>query len=168
VSDAELPEAVHMTDPLPEAAQTASDLLTASVRALVARGRSVEVDWELETFVVGDVVMGVVMSSSRSVVLHAVRPQLVSAAALVNLVEAVPRINTRLSTSAVEVDLGTGALSVRAGLEVGDVAVPEEVFAGLLGNLLDEVERAWGVYGPVLEAVIDGRLDPAEVTAHAD
>jgi len=149
-------------------AESASDLLTASVRALLARGRSVEVDWELETFVVGDLVMGVVMSSSRSVVLHAVRPQLVAAGALVNLVEAVPRINTRLSTSAVELDLGTGALSVRAGLEIGDVEVPEEVFAGLLGNLLDEVERAWDVYGPVLEAVIDGRISPAEVAAHWD
>ena len=156
---------------LPPQAEAASDLLRRTLTALLAEGRSLQVDWDLETFDVDavsgpqDLVMGVVLSVSRSVVLYAVRPDYVPAPARPALAEAITRANTALSTSAFEVDLDTGNLSVRAGLEVGDVELPPQAFQGLLVNALDEVERAYGTFGPGLEDVIAGRVTPAEAEA---
>lgn len=149
----------------------ASALLRETVAALTAEGRTVSVDWGLETFDVdavsgpADLVMGVVLSRSRSVVLYAVRPELVPEAARGALAEATTRANTALSTSAFELDLGTGNLSVRAGLEIGDVELPAAAFQGLVVGALDEVERAYLAFVPALEEVIAGRATPAEAEA---
>ncbi|WP_448071465.1 hypothetical protein [Georgenia yuyongxinii] len=153
---------------LPPQADGASDLLRRTLTALLDEGRDLEVDWDLETFDIGadggpeDLVMGVVLSLSRSVVFYAVRPDYVPAAARGVLADAITRANTMLSTSAFELDLDTGNLAVRAGLEIGDVELPAAAFQELLVNALDEVERSYVSFTPGLEEVIAGRATPAE------
>lgn len=125
-----------------------SELLRWTVRALTEAGRDVAVDTELETVDVGpeDLVVAIVLSASRSVVLHAVHPDYLPPDVLPAVAEVATRTNTSLSTSAVELDVDTGNLSVRAGLEIGDVAMPPETFDGLVANLLDEVERVYELF----------------------
>ncbi|GAA1621717.1 type III secretion system chaperone family protein [Georgenia ruanii] len=156
---------------LPPQAEGASDLLRRTLVALLAEGRNLQVDWDLETFDVDavsgpqDLVMGVVLSVSRAVVFYAVRPDYVPSGIRPVLADAVTRANTVLTTSTFELDLSTGNLSVRAGLEVGDVELPAPAFRGLLVNALDEVERAYQAFVPGLEDVIAGRTTPAEAEA---
>src|SRR5690625_1149125 len=130
-----------------------SELLRWTVRALTEAGRDVTVDTDLETVDVGpeDLVVAIVLSATRSVVLHAVHPDYLPPEVLPAVMQVATRINTSLSTSAVELDLDTGNLSVRAGLEVGDVTLPAETFDGLVANLLDEVERVYELFLPELE-----------------
>lgn len=133
-----------------------SELLRWTVRALTEAGRDVAVDTELETVDVGpeDLVVAIVLSASRSVVLHAVHPDYLPPDVLPAVAEVATRTNTSLSTSAVELDVDTGNLSVRAGLEIGDVAMPPETFDGLVANLLDEVERVYELFLPELEEIL--------------
>lgn len=133
-----------------------SELLRWTVRALTEAGRDVTVDTDLETVDVGpeDLVVAIVLSATRSVVLHAVHPDYLPPEVLPAVAQAATRANTSLSTSAVELDLDTGNLSVRAGLEVGDVTLPAETFDGLVANLLDEVERVYELFLPELEEIL--------------
>lgn len=136
--------------------EQSSDLLRWTVRALTEAGRDVTVDTELETVDVGpeELVVAIVLSASRSVVLHAVHPDYLPAEVLPAVAQVATRLNTSLSTSAVELDLDTGNLSVRAGLEIGDVVMPPEIFDGLVANLLDEVERVYELFLPEVQEIL--------------
>lgn len=143
----------------------ASELALATVAVLKDAGRTLDVNWDRETFDVlvpgGEPITGVVLSSSRSVVFYAVHPDVVPADARERTALAATRLNTRLSTSAVELDLDLGLLSVRAGIEVGTASLPFTVLRALLVNALDETERAWDAVRPALDKVVAGDL-PAD------
>lgn len=145
-----------MPDHITPTLEQSSDLLRWTVRALTEAGRDVIVDTELETVDVGpeELVVAIVLSASRSVVLHAVHPDYLPLEVLPAVAQAATRTNTSLSTSAVELDLDTGNLSVRAGLEIGDVAVPPATFDGLVANLLDEVERVYELLLSEMEEIL--------------
>ncbi len=151
---------------------TAPSLLSLTVAALQGRGRLVKTDWDIETFDVlpeedgAEPTLGVVMSSSRSVVFYAVWPEPVPAPRRAAVAEFTVRANTDLYTSAFEFDFDTGILSLRSGVEFGDLAatLPRETFAALLVTALDEAESAAARHRVPVAALLSG-TGPAEALA---
>ncbi|MEP7763348.1 YbjN domain-containing protein [Sanguibacter sp. 25GB23B1] len=141
--------------------------LDAVIAALTADGRTLDVDQDLETFDVaplvagGEPVLGVVMTTGPAVVFYAVRSELVPAAARGAVAEWATRENTRLSTSAVELDLERGMLSLRSGVRLPDVPVSFDVLRSLLRGALAEVESVSLRTGPAAEEVIASALEGA-------
>lgn len=139
-------------------------LLALTVAALQGAGRLVKTDWDLETFDVlpeadgAEPTLGVVMSSSRSVVFYAVWPEPVPARRRPAVAEYTVRANTDLYTSSFEFDLDSGILSLRAGIEFGALAasLPRDGFAALLVTALGEVESAAERHRPGVGAVLGG------------
>jgi hypothetical protein len=139
-------------------------LLAVTVAALQGRGRLVKTDWDIETFDVlpetggAEPTLGVVMSSSRSVVFYAVWPDPIPDARRPAVAEYTVRANTDLYTSAFEFDLDSGILSIRAGVQFGALtaSLPRESFAALLVAALEEVESAAEQHRPGVAAVLSG------------
>ncbi|TAM89827.1 MAG: hypothetical protein EPN43_06525 [Jatrophihabitans sp.] len=124
-------------------------LLARTVQALQDSGRLVRTDWETETFDVlpeqdgGEPTAGVVLSATNSVVFYAVWPDTVPPPRREAVAAYTVRANTGLATSAFEFGPATGILSVRAGIEFGDLAetIDGAVLQALLVATLDEVEH---------------------------
>ncbi len=154
-----LPEGVQM----PDEPAAVPGLLARTVAALQSQDRMVATNWDLETFEVlpitgdGESTVGVVMSSSMSVVFYGVWPDTVDQEYRSQTAEMVLRANTKLYTCAFEFDPDRGLLSVRSGLEIGQVELGPDVLGGLLGNALEEVESVYAEFEATIAAVTTGR-----------
>ena len=153
---------------------TAPSLLAVTVAALQGAGRLVKTDWDVETLDVlpevdgAEPTLGVVMSSSRSVVFYAVWPDPVPEPLRPAVAEYTVRANTDLYTSAFEFDLDSGILSLRAGVEFGELAatLPRDAFTALLVSALDEVESAAARHRAGIAALLGG-ASPVDALAAA-
>lgn len=147
---------------MPQESAPVPGLLARTVAALQSHGRMVATNWDLETFEVlplddgGESTVGVVMSSSKSVVFYAVWPDTVGMEFRAETAELLLRANTKLYTSAFELDQDRGLLSVRAGVEIGEVVLESGALGGLLINALDEVESVYADFRPTFAAVTTG------------
>lgn len=141
-----------------------TSLLMTVVTALYEDGRTVDVDWDLEVFDLaprtsgGETLLGVVMDQTREVVFYAVRPEYVPTPARAAVAELVTRQNTELFSSAFELNLATGSLSLRCGLLVPDVELPLEVLQALLRRMIAEVETVRRRTHARIEAVIEDEV----------
>jgi hypothetical protein len=153
----------------------APGLFSETVAALQQTGRAIVAHPDLETVDVpsadSDSVLVVVMPSFGCVVFYAVWPEAVEEEARPAVGELVLRANTSLYTSALEFDLGTGILSARASVALGELAVPTgspgdrdggsalsgHAFAGLLTAALQEVEQVRAGHADAVRASIGGR-----------
>ena len=135
--------------------------LATVVAALYALGRTAEVDWDLEVFEVprrdggSEPLVGVVMSHTRAVVIYAVHPEYVPAAARGAVAELITRQNTQLATAAFELDLDTGNLSLRSGFAFPEVELELEVVQVILERLMDDVEEISRRAMPALTSALD-------------
>lgn len=129
-----------------EPSSSAPSLLATVVAALFETGRVLDVDWDLATFDVlprdgvGEPLLGVVMSYSRAVAFYRVYPSEVPGDARSAVMEHVTRQNTMLGTSAFELDLDTGTLSLRTGFALPDVELDLLVLAAILTRMIAEVD----------------------------
>lgn len=134
-------------------------------RALVAAGRSVEIDAELSTIGVtsptaaGGRVLAVVRSHARGVTLYAVHGDPVPAESLTAVTELCVRATADLLDASLELDLATGAVAARFPVVLGDTEPPEDALAGLLDAALDVVEETASRYADAIDDVIAGRAD---------
>lgn len=139
---------------------TASGLLATVVAALYETGWSLDVDWDLETFDVlprdgqREPLLGVVMTHSRAVAFYRVHPTYVPSAARAAVAEFVIRQNTLLVTSAFELDLDTGSLSLRSAFAVPDVELDLLVLEAILARMIAEIEAVHVRTQPELDAVL--------------
>lgn len=160
--------------PTEPSAPTGSGLLATVVAALYETGWNLDVDWDLETFDVlprdgeGEPLLGVVMTHSRAVAFYRVHPTYVPAPARAAVAEFVTRQNTLLVTSAFELDLGTGNLSLRSGFAVPDVELDLLVLEAILARMIAEIETAHARTQPELEAVLAEAADAPPAPAPDD
>ncbi|SDC59551.1 hypothetical protein SAMN05216410_1983 [Sanguibacter gelidistatuariae] len=135
-------------------------LLTTVVSALYESGWALDVDWDLETFDVlprdgeGEPLLGVVMSHSRAVAFYRVHPEHLPVGARAAVAAFVTRQNTLLVTSAFELNLDTGNLSLRSGFAFPDMELDLPVVQAILDRLVCEVEAVHERTQPELESVI--------------
>ena len=159
---------------VPAVPAAAPGLLVAVVAALYETGRILDVDWELETFDVlpsddaGDPLLGVVLHHARAVAFYRVYPTYVPPAVRPAVMEHVTRQNTMLGTSAFELDLDTGTLSLRTGLALPDVELDLPVLAAILSRMIAEVDAVHARTRTEIEALIAQASDAAASTARAD
>lgn len=141
-------------------AEAGPGLLATVVAALYESGWILDVDWDLETFDLlpaggaGEPLLGVVMTHSRAVAFYRVHPTYVPVAARAAVAEFVTRQNTLLVTSAFELDLATGSLSLRAGFAVPDVELDLSVVQAILARMITEVEAVRTRTQAELDAVL--------------
>ena len=176
-SAAQAVPAAPATAPTAPTAPTGSGLLATVVAALYETGWTLDVDWDLETFDVlprdgqGEPLLGVVMGHARAVAFYRVHPTYVPAADRAAVAEFVTRQNTLLVTSAFELDLGTGSLSLRAGFAVPDVELDLLVLEAILERMIAEIEAVHARTQPELEAALAGAsaalAGPAGPIGHA-
>jgi hypothetical protein len=147
-------------------------LFVLTLAALQRTGRTVTRDRELETVDVSavngdDTILGVVLPNANAVVFYSVWPETVVESARAAVGELVLRANTTLFTSALEFDPGTGTLSVRAGVALGDIQIEEgpassadqlsrAAFGAMLTVALAEVELVRADYADIVAAVVGG------------
>lgn len=138
----------------------APGVLVTVVAALYESGWALDVDWDLETFDLlprdgqGEPLLGVAMTHTRSIAFYRVHPDYVAAEARAAVTEFVTRQNTELTTSAFELDLDTGNLSLRSGFAFPDLVLDLAVVQAIVGRLIEEVETVHERTQPELEAVL--------------
>lgn len=146
-------------------------LLATVVAALHESGWTLDVDWDREVFDVsprdgqGSPLLGVAMTHNRSIVFYRVHPEYISVAARAAVAEFVLHQNTQLYTSAFELDLDTGNLSLRSGFAFPSLDLDLAVVQAIVGRLIDEVETVHERTQPELEAVLAHAHPAAEPTA---
>lgn len=131
--------------------------------ALVRAGRSLEVDPALSTIDVSSAsaeqVLAVVRPVARAVTFYVVHPVLVPAVAVAGISELVVRATADLVDASLELDLATGAVAVRFGVVLGELALDEDALSALLDAALDTVETAAEQYTGAIDDVLSG-TDP--------
>lgn len=140
----------------------ASELAHAVHGALDAAGVAHDTDWAQETFTLADGLVGVVTQVRPGVTLYAVADDVVPEDARERTALAATYLNSRLSSTTVELDMTLGLLSVRAAVSTGGLVLLPEDLGGLLAVAADEVRATWGLVRDPLAQVVAGTLDPAE------
>lgn len=131
-----------------------------AVDALRACGADVKDDADLETLTLVLAerdVTGVVMTSCDTVTFWSVWPEVLPAERLDVAAELVTRANTELYSSALELSMDSGTVSVRCGLRCAELAdVPDELLGRLLLDAATEAGRVAASHHSALAAVAEG------------
>lgn len=128
--------------------------------ALVAVGRSVEVDPALSTIDVSrgsaGQLLAVVRPVARAVTFYVVHPTLVPAVAVPAISELLVRATADLLDATLELDLATAAVATRFAVVLGELDLAEEQLGELLDTALDTVETAAARYAGAVDEVLAG------------
>ncbi len=130
-------------------------------------GREVEVDPTTSTLAVeSDLpeqprLLVVVRQQTQAVTFYATHPRTVPTERLAETAELVVRATGNEFTVALELDYDSRTVTARAGLELFGTVLSGEETEALLAVLLVEVESVARCYGPAVDAVVSGELNPA-------
>jgi hypothetical protein len=119
-----------------------------------------EVNSDIETVTFetgGRETVGVVMTHFDAVVFYSVWPAQVPTEYLVPVAEFVVRANNDLYTSALELDLEKGIVSVRSGIACGALeGIADVIFGQILSAALDESRTVAAAHHSALASIVSG------------
>jgi len=133
--------------------------------ALDAAGVAHDMDWGQETFTLADGVVGVVTQVRPGVSVYVVAEDVVPADALERVALATARVNARLSSTTVEIDMERGLLAVRAAVATADLVLLPEDLGALVAVAADEARTTWGLVRAAFAEVVAGTREPAAAAA---
>ncbi len=138
-------------------------------RALVDAGRAVEVDAASSTIDVSTgtqaQVLAVVRPLARAVTFYVVHPVTVPPDAVPAVSELLVRATADLLDAALELDLSTGAVATRYAVVLGDLELPQDELAELLGTALEVVQDAADRYTDAIDQVLAGTAPATAASA---
>ncbi|MGP7960585.1 hypothetical protein ACTVCO_07200 [Sanguibacter sp. A247] len=146
----------------------ASQLAHAAHAALDAAGIEHTMDWGEETFTLTDGTVGVVTQVRAGITVYAVADDVVPQGDRERVALASAYLNSRLSTTAVEIDMALGLLAVRSAVATGDLTLLPEDLGGLIDTAAHEVRATWALVREPLAGVVAGTVPPATVAAVLD
>jgi hypothetical protein len=103
----------------------------------------------------------VVVDSVGQLVVYSVHPDLVDPARRGDVAELTTRANSQLTVGNLEIELDAGQVRFRTGLALGDSPVTAEMIERVI---FDNAATAVA-YFPLVTAVVEGRLTPADAVA---